>query len=150
MSLKKHFIWSYFKVKYVSIFIKTFWTYVNNLKKIQKNAKKKCFFLSFKIMCFFFFLYAGIFLYPGCEKNIHIWFVQKNYILTFLGTFYKIYRYSPTCKFSVLLHIFVLIFLVRHWRSYLFWKIPKLTLHIEPPWVILGKNLLDTSILKNH
>ena len=60
---------------------------------------------------------------PGCERNLHIWFVQKNYISTFLGTFYKICQYSPACKFSVLkgsLHIFVLIFLVRHWGSYLF------------------------------
>ena len=107
-------------------------------------------------MCIFLFLYAGIFLYPGCKRNLHIWFVQKNYISTFLGTFYNICRYSHTCKNSVLkgsLHIFVLIFLVRHWRSYLFWKIPKLTLNIlfcEPSWVVLGKNLLDTSILKNH
>ena len=72
-----------------------------------------------------YFCTLAYFLYPGCEKNLHIWFVQKNYISTFLGTFYKICQYSPASKFSVLkssFHIFVLIFLVRHWGSYLFWR----------------------------
>ena len=79
---------------------------------ISKNTKKmqnEYNFLIIKKNVYLPFFYAGIILYPGCERNLHIWFVQKNYISTFLGTFYKICRYSPTCKLSVLkgsLHIF--------------------------------------------
>ena len=128
------------KVKYISIFIKTF----KHMSIISKKYKK-VFFLNHLKNAFLTFFFAGIFWYPACEENLHIWFVQKNYISTFLGTFYKTCRYSPTCEFSVLqgsLRFFFLIFLVRHWRSYLFW-IPKLTINIlfcEPSWVILWKN----------